>query len=184
MVEFDPSFHLKSEILQKTFLHYDPGHLLSDLKKVESLFDHRNQICINSELNSPDPLFDNIGKVKNNKEPYCEVLNEPFKGLIFEQILKDLDCVTTRARIMKLQGRSCYSFHWDTTPRFHVPLETNKNSFLFFDNYPPFHLPADGSVYWLDTRMPHTALNCDLQPRYHLVIIDPTAMALPQGGYR
>lgn len=184
MVEFDSRFPLRSDVVQKTLLQYDPVELAQDFRRIESLIDERGQLCVNSMRESADPLYENVGKVKSGGEPLCEVLNEPFRGLIFERILRDLGCLQARARIMKLGGRACYSFHWDTTPRYHVPIVTNKNAFLFFDGQMPVHLPADGGVYWLDTRRAHTALNCDSTPRFHFVIVDPTTEALAKGGYR
>lgn len=176
-----------ADVLKKVGWQYDPAEILNDFKKIEKLIDHRNQICVNSELNSEfsveGPLYYNIGPIKDG-EPCCENLNAPFKGLIFEKILRDLDCLTARTRIMRLSGRACYSFHWDTTPRFHLPILTNRNSFFYFDHHMPFHLPADGNVYWLDTRKPHTVFNCEMTPRYHLVIVDQKQDALKKGGYR
>jgi len=47
---------------------------------------------------------------------------------------------------------------------------------LFIVNHHCTHLPADGSVYFTDTRGYHTALNGSDQPRTHLV----AALAYPE----
>jgi hypothetical protein len=47
---------------------------------------------------------------------------------------------------------------------------------LFIVNHHCTHLPADGSVYFTDTRGYHTALNGGDQPRNHLV----AALAYPE----
>ena len=46
------------------------------------------------------------------------------------------------------------------------------NLFLFPEQYHRHvvHLPADGSVYYTDTSVPHTFLNGGTKDRYHIVL--------------
>ena len=53
-------------------------------------------------------------------------------------------------------------------PRIHIPIKTNPGS-LFIVNHHLTHLPADGSVYFTDTRGYHTALNGGEETRTHIV---------------
>lgn len=63
-----------------------------------------------------------------------------------------------RARVMVLPAKTCYSFHYDHSKRIHIPLITNEKCFLLIENQ-SYHLPADGSVYLINTTLYHTALN-------------------------
>ena len=60
------------------------------------------------------------------------------------------------------------SWHRDPEPRLHIPIVTNPGS-LFVVNHHVTHLPADGSVYFTDTRGYHTALNGGETRRVHIV---------------
>ena len=74
-----------------------------------------------------------------------------------------------RMRILYKGVYNCNSWHRDPEPRLHIPIITNPGS-LFIINHHCTHLPADGSVYFTDTRGYHTALNGGTQPRIHIVI--------------
>ena len=81
-----------------------------------------------------------------------------------------------RMRILSKGIYNCNSWHRDPEPRLHIPITTNPGS-LFVVNHHVTHLPADGSVYFTDTRGYHTALNGGESTRVHIVA------ALP-GGFR
>ena len=73
-----------------------------------------------------------------------------------------------RIRILLKEPRSTLSWHRDPEPRIHIPIYTNPGA-LFIVNHHCTHLPADGSVYFTDTRGYHTALNGGEDSRTHLV---------------
>ncbi len=77
-----------------------------------------------------------------------------------------------RARILSKGLYNCNSWHRDPEPRIHIPVVSNPGS-LFIVNNHCTHLPADGSVYFTDTRGYHTALNGGLYHRVHLVVTIP-----------
>ena len=79
-----------------------------------------------------------------------------------------------RMRILSKGIYNCNSWHRDPEPRLHIPITTNPGS-LFVVNHHVTHLPADGSVYFTDTRGYHTALNGGESTRVHIVA------ALPDG---
>ena len=93
-----------------------------------------------------------------------------FKGTYFETIYKELTAryPIGRVRILEKDSYNCNSWHRDPEPRIHIPIYTNPGS-LFIVNHHCTHLPADGSVYFTDTRGYHTALNGGENPRTHLV---------------
>lgn len=73
-----------------------------------------------------------------------------------------------RARLLGKASYNCNSWHRDPEPRIHIPIVTNPGA-LFVINHHVTHLPADGSVYFTDTRAYHTALNGGSEERLSLV---------------
>ena len=76
----------------------------------------------------------------------------------------------SRTRVLGIQRSVCYSYHKDSMPRVHIPLITNDKCMFIVDDQ-VMRMPADGSVYWLDTMQMHTALNANLDEfnRFHIV---------------
>jgi len=89
-----------------------------------------------------------------------------------------------RMRLIKLRPRTCLSFHADYNRRIHIPIISNdrcymvinetdqhppKNSSTHVDSLETHRLSADGSMYLVDTRHPHTAFNGGEVDRVHLV---------------
>ena len=72
------------------------------------------------------------------------------------------------ARVMMLHGKDCYTYHKDKTKRIHIPIETNENNFFVMEDT-VFRLPADGSVYEVDTTHIHTFVNASVSRRTHIV---------------
>ena len=104
-----------------------------------------------------------------DEHAYTE-LNPVFSGTAFEDVFNALKSRFTlgRMRVLSKAIYSCNSWHRDPEPRVHIPLVTNPGS-LFIVNHHCTHLPADGSVYFTDTRGYHTALNGGADPRVHIV---------------
>ena len=79
-----------------------------------------------------------------------------------------------RMRVLGKDPYNCNSWHRDPEPRLHIPIISNPGS-LFVVNHHCTHLPADGSVYFTDTRGYHTALNGGEESRVHIVAALPYA---------
>ena len=79
-----------------------------------------------------------------------------------------------RMRLLRKVTYSANSWHRDPEPRIHIPIITNPGSLLIV-NHHCTHLPADGHVYFTDTRAYHMAVNGGPLPRVHLTA------ALPEG---
>lgn len=96
--------------------------------------------------------------------------NPKFKGTYFEHVHEELAkrFPIGRTRVLSKGLYNCNSWHRDPEPRLHIPLITNPGS-LFVVNHHVTHLPADGSVYFTDTRGYHTALNGGETQRVHIV---------------
>lgn len=100
-----------------------------------------------------------------------------FEDLYFKEVWQTLSQIAPlgRTRVLSKGLYNCNSWHRDPEPRLHVPIISNPGS-LFVVNHHVTHLPADGSVYFTDTRGYHTALNGGESERVHLVA------ALPQSN--
>lgn len=96
--------------------------------------------------------------------------NPEFAGTYFEHVHAELTkrFPIGRTRILSKGLYNCNSWHRDPEPRLHIPIITNPGS-LFVVNHHVTHLPADGSVYFTDTRGYHTALNGGETKRVHIV---------------
>ncbi len=96
--------------------------------------------------------------------------NPKFKGTYFEYVHEELAkrFPIGRTRVLSKGLYNCNSWHRDPEPRLHIPVISNPGS-LFVVNHHVTHLPADGSVYFTDTRGYHTALNGGETRRVHVV---------------
>lgn len=96
--------------------------------------------------------------------------NPKFRGTYFEHVHQELTkrFPIGRTRILSKGLYNCNSWHRDPEPRLHIPVLSNPGS-LFIVNHHVTHLPADGSVYFTDTRGYHTALNGGETRRVHIV---------------
>ena len=96
--------------------------------------------------------------------------NPAFRGTYFEHVHRELTrrFPIGRTRVLSKGLYNCNSWHRDPEPRLHIPVTTNPGS-LFVVNHHVTHLPADGSVYFTDTRGYHTALNGGETRRVHIV---------------
>lgn len=100
-----------------------------------------------------------------------------YKGTYLEYIHQELSkrYPIGRMRVLLKEVYNCNSWHRDPEPRLHIPIYTNPGA-LFIVNHHCTHLPADGSVYYTDTRGYHTALNGGESNRVHIV----AALAYPE----
>ena len=112
-----------------------------------------------------DPWTSAVGKSQGAEIEYTE-LNPFFKDTIFETVIEKYNL--KRTRLMWVNQKSCYSLHTDETPRIHIPLITNPECYFLFNPGFLHHLTA-GSVWWVNTRLRHTFLNCSTHSRLHLV---------------
>ncbi len=98
-----------------------------------------------------------IGKIKDLKHKETDYTVSLYDTLLYtNKIITDFNLY--RTRIMNLGPSSCYSYHWDSAPRVHIPLVTDENCMLIIEDK-IYRLPADGSIYLVDTTLKHTALN-------------------------
>lgn len=83
-------------------------------------------------------------------------------------VLSEFDIsAIARIRLMKVSPKRCYSWHSDVSIRIHIPLISNKGSFLVIKDESK-HLTV-GKIWIANTQFPHTAFNGGNSDRFHLV---------------
>ncbi len=104
---------------------------------------------------------------------FCEFV-PAFEDTYFKTVWQTLCSISPigRMRVLSKAIYNCNSWHRDPEPRLHIPIISNPGS-LFVVNHHVTHLPADGSVYFTDTRGYHTALNGGEAQRVHIVAALP-----------
>lgn len=96
-----------------------------------------------------------------------------FKNTPLGNVLSSLDNVG-EARLMKLRPEETYMAHSDPDDRIHLAIITNPYSYIIdLDDSKMYHLPADGSVWLMDTGKIHVAANFGSRDRIHLNIRIP-----------
>jgi hypothetical protein len=97
-------------------------------------------------------------------------LNFGFEETYFKSVYKELltKFDLGRVRILKLEPRTCLSYHRDPEPRIHIPLTTNPGALMIVDQF-AVNLPANGRVYYTNTLKYHSVLNGGEHERIHLV---------------
>ncbi len=108
-----------------------------------------------------------------DERSFCEFVPE-FVGTYFEFVYQQLTArfPIGRMRILSKAEHRCNHWHRDPEPRLHIPIVSNTGS-LFVVNNHCTHLPADGSVYFTDTRGYHAAMNGGFYDRIHIVATLP-----------
>lgn len=120
-------------------------------------------------------LLDGIGSINNFgtfSEQDFNKTNEYFLGSVVEDLIYEIEndgYAVGRMRYMRQKPRSTYSYHMDREPRLHFALDTSDQAMLIVDDQ-VLRIPADGCGYWVNTTLPHTAVNCAASHRIHLVV--------------
>ena len=119
-----------------------------------------------------DDSYEEVARDEIVDESAFTELVDIFKGTYFEYIHNELTAryPIGRIRILEKDIYNCNSWHRDPEPRLHIPIYTNPGA-LFIANHHCTHLPADGSVYFTDTRAYHMAVNGGETQRTHLVAV-------------
>ena len=142
---------------------------------------HQGQFAIHGKKGSNNPYYQSCGPqpdlakdISSNPltEDSFDSVNDLFKDSYFEEVVNLFPIPVTRVRIIKINGKRCYRLHRDMTYKFHLPIITNPSNLFIFPEQRHrviIHLPADGSIYYVDTSNTHTFLNGLGAPRYHMV---------------
>ena len=91
-----------------------------------------------------------------------------FKRTPLGNVLDSLGIIG-EARLMRLTPEECYMAHSDPDDRIQMTITTNPFCYLIdLETEKMYHLPADGSVWLMDTGPKHTAVNFGSRDRIHL----------------
>lgn len=141
---------------------YDIERILLEIDKIPK-FD--NQICLQTVKGCDDPFY-GTGRL-NNIEHLEEEFIIPLFDIPYINSILDREKMF-RSRIMKMNPRTCLSYHIDPTKRKHIPIKTNDCCF-FVVNDVVIRMPDEGCVYTLDTTKIHTAINASWEERLHII---------------
>lgn len=110
------------------------------------------------------------GSKEGVEESIWDKLHPDLVGTWWEEFFASLPFKLYRSRLMVIHPRTCYSIHTDRTPRIHIAIDTHPQARFIFTNPPAIRfIPADGSVWWVDTTKEHSAMNGSLKHRIHFV---------------
>lgn len=173
-----------SDNFRKLNIHFDIEAIIEAYNlAVEKIGFSGNLVNCISLTHKNSGVNDQRGVFWTMNEDYKEVqverfVNEDaykvFEPLLYETYLKNVYDVLSkhfklgRIRILKLGSRTSLSFHRDPEARIHIPIITNPGALMVVGNE-AFHMPADGTAYFVDTTKYHTALNGGNVERIHLV---------------
>lgn len=121
-----------------------------------------------------------LGPIADEAESDFTVFNEEFQDMYIHEVYQSLENQTKplgRVRIMRLNPKDTYIWHRDKGERYHIAIDTHPSASLScsdslgqtITNPTTKHMPADGSVWYLNTDAMHVAANPNNAIRYHLV---------------
>ena len=162
------------EEARKHFLDIGDGFMAIPLTRRPSVSPTTETDLIGRYYLRPDETYKEIVRDELVDEFAFSELCPEFERTYFETLHQQLSSrfPIGRMRALLLNTYKNNSWHRDPEPRLHIPIITNPGS-LFVVNHHVTHLPADGSVYFTDTRGYHTAINGGEQSRVHIVATLP-----------
>ena len=132
------------------------------LLELEILPLYENQLSLQVDENGKGAEGQFTSLERKESDYHILAYNMPYTNSIIESL------GMFRSRVMRMQPKTCYSYHVDATKRMHIPLITNENCFFVIEDE-IVRLPADGNSYVIDTTKKHTFVNASFEERLHLV---------------
>jgi hypothetical protein len=133
-------------------------------KEVDQILSGQSSLQIGLQSNKPNGSWkDAIGKGTNMVE--TEFTHLVFDSPLINHYIKKYNM--HRTRIFVSTPKTCLSWHHDRLPRIHIPIQTDLGCIMIVENE-AMHLEA-GSVYRVDTRKHHSAMNGSKRNRIHIV---------------
>jgi hypothetical protein len=138
---------------------------LTGLKKeVDQILSGQSSLQVGLQSNKPDGSWkDAIGKGTYMKE--TDFIYPVFTYPLINHYIKKYNM--HRTRIFVSTPKTCLSWHYDRLPRIHIPIQTDPGCIMIVENE-AMHLEA-GSIYRVDTRKHHSAMNGSKLNRIHIV---------------
>ncbi len=160
-----------TELISRTDIRFDPDKVDEAFERVPALPQQNHAVAVTSKPGVENPLHDGIS-ARPEDEMLYNVINAEFRGTYFEEILHrpavpvrpHTDHVDSATEVLPGPHRPLL--------RYHLALDTHDHAFILFPQAGRvYHVPADGYLYKMDARDPHTAVNCGPLTRAHMVIV-------------
>lgn len=132
----------------------------------------QNQIILQTNKEGTEDWFSGIGRVEDLEgkieDDYVHV-QPSLKGSLIEKYI--LKYNGFRTRIMNLPPKVVYTVHADATKRVHIPIVSNKHSWMIWPHHDYCIQLKEGFSYETDTTLIHTAFNgSPMSHRMHIVM--------------
>lgn len=155
--------------------HYDRfAELKEQVLELANTVMEQNHISLQyDQLNNDTSWLNAYGEDKTRRERFFDQLQPQLAGTEIDRLFKSLGFNMTRTRIFALSPNTVgYTVHRDTTARIHIPIITSDAARFY--SYEPDEqqcdfMPADGSIYYVDTTKHHTFKNLSNEVRIHIV---------------
>lgn len=182
LLEYPPVFKIPG-FFQPDQLSSALGYLRNKYKfENKDLYEGYQGVCLQYSPYSKDPLYGDLqglSSASDKRTPYGSEVPSSTKEYKWNDAGVALAFVTdalaqkfllSHGRLLEALPGLFIVRHVDSPPCFtiHVPIETNPEALIIIGEN-EYHLPADGSVYILDTRKPHFIYNAGVTNRTHLV---------------
>lgn len=136
------------------------------LLELKNLPEYGSQISLQG-VEGINDYFYGTGKGSELKHEEKDFIVPNFPSMEYtNSVIKELKMF--RTRVMRMEHKTCYTYHKDPTQRLHIPLITNDDCFMIIEDK-VYRYPADGSYYLIDTTKKHTFVNASFDCRIHLV---------------
>jgi hypothetical protein len=138
---------------------------------IDSIGPNSNQIICQQMSPNETSWTNGIGRIDqldHQDEHLYTFINKELAGSKLAELIKKYKAF--RTRIMILPPRQCYSIHADPTPRLHIPIITNKQSWMIWPHLNICEKMRLGKIYWTDTTKHHSFLNGGETVRVHIVM--------------
>jgi|TARA_B110000503_G_scaffold101559_1_gene151738 hypothetical protein len=154
-------------------LNQDPFQLAvqcrSNTNKASQLYESCGSLIFDWQEYEKNP----IGKLPLRKQIFkesefvevCDIFKDTYIKTVVNLLKERYPIV--RGRFMKMKHKTCLSMHSDSSPRIHVPIYTNPGCMMIV-NDTIVRMPIN-NTYFVDTTVPHTALNASKNDRVHMV---------------
>ncbi len=155
--------------------HYDRFEQLKEqvLDLCKTVMKHNHISLQYDQLTNDTSWLNAYGEDKTRRERFFNQLQPQLKGTEIDSMFECLGFNMSRTRIFALSPNTVgYTVHRDTTARIHIPIVTDESARFY--SYEPFEqisdfMPADGSIYYVDTTRHHTFKNLSNITRIHIV---------------
>lgn len=132
---------------------------------------HPDQRQLSLQTNGSADWNASTGSRPGEGEGQWNMIHPDLAGTWWQDFFSSLPIPVFRSRIMIMPARVCYSIHTDDNARLHIAVKTHNQAKFIFTRPPEIlHIPADGRIYWVNTKEEHTAINGSLEDRVHIVM--------------